>query len=220
MRAEMFRPYKFYNLSFTAWTLDQIETILETISQANVPRIVIVEFDYFMFAPSWPRANRDREMRFFEPLYKAQSGINATRQLAKRIDLLRGCNIAIFSPSQPCGTAPYRYIGMPAISAEEGFRWDGSYRYSDGRLQDARNRYRNAQFLIRSMAGAPHIDPKQLDALQRIVSFAQAHKIILIGLQLPYLGEAVSFLDDDVKYHRLAGLWREFDGNEMRSFAS
>src|SRR5471030_3266516 len=42
-REQMFRPYSFYNLSFTAWTLDQATEILDRVSRTNAPRIVIIE---------------------------------------------------------------------------------------------------------------------------------------------------------------------------------
>jgi len=35
-REQMFRPYSFHNLLFTAWTVDQVTTILDRVSRTNL----------------------------------------------------------------------------------------------------------------------------------------------------------------------------------------
>jgi hypothetical protein len=215
-REQMFRPYSFHNLSFTAWTLDQATAILDRVSRTNAPRIAIVEFDYFMFTASWPRANADRSMHFnAEARYKIESGIDALRSLAKRPDLLHDCNVRILQTNPGCETVPFRYVEIQAIRAEEGFRWDGSYRYSVGRL-DSSAQNLTAKFLIQSMPGARNIDPGQIAALERLAALARERGITLIGIQLPLVKEGVDFLDQDPSYHNNAGVWREFDSKQMR----
>jgi hypothetical protein len=215
-REQMFRPYSFHNLSFTAWTLDQVTTILDRVSRTNPPRIAIVEFDYFMFTASWPRINADRSMHFnAEARYTIESGIDALRSLAKRPDLLHDCNVGILQTIPGCETTPFRYVEIQAIRAEEGFRWDGSYRYSVGRLASSAQNL-TANFLIQSMPGAKNIDAAQIAALGRLAALARERGVTLIGIQLPLIKEGVDFLDDDPSYHNNAGVWREFDSKQMR----
>jgi hypothetical protein len=214
-REQMFRPYSFYNLSFTAWTLDQATEILDRVSRTNAPRIALVEFDYFMFTSSWPRANADRSMYFnAEARYKIESGIDALRSLTKRTDLLRDCNVQILQTVPGCETAPFRYAGIQAIRAQDGFRSDGSYHYSVGRLESSKQNL-TAQFLVQAMPGAPNIDPGQMAALERLAALARERGVTLIGIQLPLLKEGVDFLDNDLSYHHYAGVWREFDSQQM-----
>jgi hypothetical protein len=215
-RGQMFRPYSFHNLSFTAWTLDQVTAMLDRVSRTDTPRIAIVEFDYFMFTASWPRANADRSMHFnAEARYKIESGVDALRSLAKRPDLLHDCNVRIFQTVPGCETAPFRYVEIQAIRAEEGFRWDGSYRYSVGRLASSAQNL-TAKFLVQSMPGAPSIDAGQIAALERLAALARDRGITLIGIQLPLIKEGVDFLDQDHSYHDNAGVWREFNSLQMR----
>jgi hypothetical protein len=215
-REQMFRPYSFYNLSFTAWTLDQATEILDRVSRTNAPRIVIVEFDYFMFTASWPRANADRSMHFnADARYKIESGIDALRSLAKRPDLLRDCNVRILQTIPDCENVPFRYVEIQAIRAQEGFRGDGSYRYSVGRLESSEQNT-TAKFLVQSMPGAPNIDPSQIAALERLAAVARERGVTLIGIQLPLIKEGVNFLDHDPSYYTYAGVWREFDSQKMR----
>jgi hypothetical protein len=215
-REQMFRPYSFYNLSFTAWTLDQATEILDRVSRTNAPRIVIIEFDYFMFTASWPRANADRSMYFNAGArYKIESGIDALRSLTKRPDLLHDCNVQILQTVPGCETAPFRYTGIQAIRAQDGFRGDGSYHYSAGRLESSKQNL-TAQFLVQAMPGAPNIDPGQIAALERLAALARERGVTLIGIQLPLIKEGVDFLDNEPSYHHYAGVWREFDSQQMR----
>jgi hypothetical protein len=215
-REQMFRPYSFYNLSFTAWTLDHATAILDRVSRTNAPRIVIVEFDYFMFTASWPRVNADRSMHFnAEARYKIESGVDALRLLAKRTDLLHDCNVRILQTVPGCETVPFRFVEIQAIRAQEGFRWDGSYRYSAARLESSKQNL-TAKFLVQAMPGAPNIDPGQIAALERLAALARERGVTLIGIQLPLIKEGVDFLDHDPSYHNYAGVWREFDSQQMR----
>lgn len=215
-REQMFRPYSFYNLSFTAWTIDQAAEMMERITRTDAPRIVIIELDYFMFTASWPRQNADRSMHFdADARYKVESVVDALRTLAKRTDLLHDCNVKIMQTIPGCEAAPFRYVEIQAIRAQEGFRWDGSYRYSVGRLASSAQNL-TAKFLIQSMAGARKIDPGQIAALERLAAIARERGVTLIGIQLPLIKEGVDFLDQDPSYKDYAGVWREFDSEQMR----
>jgi hypothetical protein len=215
-REQLFRPYSFYNLSFTAWTLDQATEILDRISRTNPPRIAIIEFDYFMFTTSWPGANADRSMYFNAGVrYKLESGIDALRSLAKRPDLLHDCNVRILETVRDCETAPFRFAGIQAIRTQDGFRSDGSYHYSMARLDSSKQNL-TAQFLVQAMPGAPNIDLGQIAALERLAALARERGVTLIGIQLPLIKEGVDFLDNASSYHHYAGVWREFNSQQMR----
>jgi hypothetical protein len=215
-REQMFRPYSFYNLSFTAWTLDQAIEILDRVSRTNAPRIAIIELDYFMFTASWPRANADRSMYFNAGgRYKIESGIDALRLLVKQTNLLHDCNVRILETSPGCEKTAFRFIGIQAIRTQDGFRSDGSYHYSAGRLESSKQNL-TAQFLVQAMPGAPNIDPGQIAALERFAALARERHVTLIGIQLPLIKEGVDFLDNEPSYHHYAGVWREFMSQQMR----
>jgi hypothetical protein len=215
-REQLFRPYSFYNLSFTAWTLDQATEILDRVSRIDAPRIAIVELDYFMFTASWPRANADRSMHFnADARYMIESGVDALRSLTKQPNLLHDCNVRILQTIADCETAPFRYTGIQAIRTQDGFRRDGSYHYSKGRLESSKQNL-TAQFLVQAMPGASNIDPNQIAALERLAALARERGVTLVGIQLPLIKEGVDFLDHESSYHQYAGVWREFQSKRMR----
>lgn len=214
-REQMFRPYSFYNMSFTAWTLDQATEILDRVSRSKPPRIAIIEFDYFMFTPSWSAANAERSMYFnAEARYTIKSGVDALRSLIKWTDLLHDCNVQILQPFPSCEKALFKYAGIQAIRAQDGFRPDGSYHYSLGRLNSFKENF-TAQFLVQAMPGAQAIDTVQIAALERLSALARKRGVTLIGIQLPLIKEGVDFLDNDPSYRDYAGVWRDFNSQQM-----
>ncbi len=52
-RAGMFAPRRFYNMSYTGWTTDQVLDIFDRTTRETHPRVVILELDYFLFANHW-----------------------------------------------------------------------------------------------------------------------------------------------------------------------
>src|SRR5215475_11326215 len=49
LNASMFKPYSFYNASFTAWTTEQLADIFDRATSSTAPRVVIISIDYFLF---------------------------------------------------------------------------------------------------------------------------------------------------------------------------
>jgi len=215
MRSQMLEPYKFYNLSFTAWTMDQVVEIFDRATRDFVPKVAIVSLDYFMFTDRWPKANAKNAMRFDDPLYKFRSGLDMMQTAARRAAFLQACIITIFQAGHSCRAAEGRFLGTPAIINQEGFRDDGSYRYGPGRLQDSEKNI-TADFLVNAMPGAPSIDRDQMLVLERLAALARTRGVTLVGIQLPFAKAGVDYLDNNESYHHYAGVWREFQGSAVR----
>ena len=90
-RSAMFRPYAFYNASLTAWTIDQIRTMLDHVTRLAKPRVVIIGLDYFMFIDAYTRAfPQQRDMYYDNDIrIKYQLEVNLIRSLYKYPDLPR-----------------------------------------------------------------------------------------------------------------------------------
>ncbi|MBR0848965.1 hydrolase [Bradyrhizobium diazoefficiens] len=215
MRDEMLAPYKFYNLSFTAWTLNQVTEIFERATREFAPRVAIISLDYFMFTDAWPKANADRSMRFADPLYRFRSGLDMMQTAARRASFFKDCIISAFQTGHRCRAAEGKYVGTPAIINQEGFRRDGSYRRAAGSLRDAQKNI-TAEFLVSAMPGAPSIDPMQMRELEHLAALARKRGVTLIGMQLPYVKAGVDYLDTNDSYRHYAGVWREFEGSAVR----
>ncbi|MBR0852289.1 hydrolase [Bradyrhizobium diazoefficiens] len=214
MRSEMLAPYKFYNLSFTAWTLDQVTEILDRATREFAPKVAIVSLDYFMFTNLWPKINAKNAMRFADPFYRFRSGVDMMRAAQRYDGFLANCIIPILKTQHRCRARQGRFLGTPAILYQEGFRADGSYRYGAGRIHDPKTL--TADYLTNAMPGAPSIDPKQMLALERLVALANERGIRLVGIQLPFMKLAIDYLDTNARYRDLAGVWREFESRRLQ----
>jgi hypothetical protein len=201
VRSQMFHPYSFYNLSFSAWTIDQVTEIFERATRDFRPRVVILELDYFMFTEAWIEANADRSMIFDGSFRYIVSGVK---------DFLRSF---VRQPTKFLHP-DNRFVGTQAILNEEGFRADGSHLFSQGHIEHSRQHDLTANFLVQAMPGGPSISQKQRTALQRLSDLARDRGISLVGIQLPYIKEAVEYLDTNEGYHHYSGVWREFESAE------
>jgi hypothetical protein len=205
-RAEMFQPYSFYNMSFTAWTLDQVIEIFDRATRQNPSRIAIVELDYFMFTDAWESGNLKNNMLLDRPIkYLLTSAVDMLRSAARNPFLLS----YISGPKQP-------FIGTHAILSKEGFRFDGSYVYSVGHTKDSTEHNINAESLVNAMPGGAAISTKQMGLLRKLAALARQRHVTLVGIQLPLFREGVDYLDTNQSYFPYSGVWREFESASVR----
>jgi hypothetical protein len=205
-RAQMFAPYSFYNMSFTAWTLDQVIDIFDRATRENAAQIAIVELDYFMFTDTWEGANLKNSMIFDRPMqYLLTSTVDMLRSAARHPSLLS----YLRAPARP-------FIGTQAILVNEGFRFDGSYVYSVGHTKDSTEHRINAETLVQAIPGGVAISTKQMGLLRKLAALAQQRHVTLVGIQLPFFKEGVDYLDTNQFYHLYSGVWREFESASAR----
>ena len=209
LRASMFKPYRFYNLSFTAWTTGQITDVFERATRNVHPRIAIVSLDYFLFTDDWERGySGTRSMIFDRPLRYLKSSLgDFVRAVAQHPTIFRDY---LRSPS--------RLLGPEAIITQQGFRNDGSYLYSLGHIEQARLHDQTADFLVQSMPGAPKMSERQTAPLVRLSEIARQRGIKLIAVQLPYVRAGVEYLDHNEAYRRYSGVWRDFESDSTRQW--
>jgi hypothetical protein len=218
LRSAMFAPYKFYNASLSAWTVDQEITMVDRITQVARPRIIIVGLDYFMFQGQYARdMARERTMRFANGWwFRHESLGNMMREfwnqpalLADLIDSWRIGNIPIRS-----GTV--KLLGLDAIRGVTGFRFDGSMLLPQSYYASAPAQIAANKGVIDATLGGPAIDPEQYDALERLAAVGRQRGIKLAAIQFPMLKTTVDYLDYNPAYHDFAGVWREFESAQMR----
>jgi hypothetical protein len=205
-QARMFQPYSFYNMSFTAWTLDQVIDVFDRATRNNAARIVIVEIDYFMLTDTWERGNLKNNMIFDWPMrYVLTSAVDMVRSAARHPELLSYMR------------APDRlFVGTQAVLINEGFRFDGSYVYSSGHTRDSAEHHINAETLVQAMPGGSAISKKQMGLLRKLAALARQRQITLVGVQLPLFKEGVDYLDTNQSYYPSSGVWREFESASTR----
>lgn len=208
-RAALFAPYRFYNLSFTAWTTAQMTDLFERATQRLRPRVAILSLDHFLFADRWEEwFATARRMHYDHSLTYMRSSLldfarTATRHPATFRNYLN---------------APSAFIGTQSIFHEEGFRSDGSYLYSAGHIADARSRYMNAETLAETLPRAAGLSPWLKQPIARLAEIARSRGVKLIGVQLPFIRAGVDLLDGDQNGPHGFGGWREFAAEETRDW--
>jgi hypothetical protein len=211
LRASMFKPYRFYNLSFTAWTTEQILDIFERATRKVHPRAAIISLDYFLFTESWERSYAGtRTMIFDQPLRFIRSNLADFIKTASQ-------HRTLFDEYLK---APGRFVGTQTILSQEGFRNDGSYVYSPGHINDARLHSQTANSLVNAMPGAPSMSDRQKAWIVRLAETARQRGVKLIAVQLPFVRAGVDYLDHETSYRHYSGVWRDFESESARNWLS
>jgi hypothetical protein len=211
LRSRMFRPYKFYNASFTAWNLDQTTDFIARVTSVFTPRVVIIALDYFMFTNVWADSvMHQREMYYDRELkFEAIVWRNLINRLYQSQDV---ADVLIDRPVEK-----RRFIGLDAIRLSAGYRWDGSFQYPfRGNKDDRKIPYNHLAF-IAAFPGGPSVEKRQFAALERLADLAKSKGFMLVGIQLPILKPAVDFLDFDKDFWNYSGVWRDFKSDAMMS---
>ncbi|WP_315782709.1 hydrolase [Bradyrhizobium sp. SZCCHNPS1003] len=208
-RAAHFAPYRFYNLSFTAWTTDQMVGLFERATRHTPPRIAILSLDHFLFAERWEEwFALPRKMHYdLAPTYLRSSLLDFARTAARHP-----------APFRNYVNAPTAFVGTQSIFREEGFRSDGSYLYSPGHIADARSRYMNAETLAESLPRGAGVSSWLKQPIARLAEIARSRKVKLIGVQLPFIRAGVDLLDREQGGPMGFGAWREFAAGQTRDW--
>ena len=208
-RAGMFAPHRFYNMSYTGWTTNQVLDIFDRTTRKTHPRVVILELDYFLFADHWQQwFEIPRTMIHDRPFRYAMESLGSYLRVAIK-------NPASFDAYR---AAPTRFVGPESIRNEEGFRNDGSYENSYAHIAYAQEHFLTTEHFIGTVPPDYGISPRLREPIERLAALARERNIKLVGVQLPLLRSGVAFLDHDQSYGPRAGAWREFESPANRAW--
>jgi len=217
VRSAMFKPYEFYNASFTAWSVGQLTEMVDQITRVSRPRIIIVALDYFMFTDVYATSVKDqRSMHFNNDLrYQYESVFSFIKALTDRPSTFQDFIYPRLLGHDTATLDGLKLIGIDAINNKAGFRFDGSFLYATGLLASAPQRTKENKGLIEAAPGGPRIDLQQMRELEKLATLASERGVQLIGVQFPILKASVDFLNNDQSYHYYSGVWREFESPAM-----
>jgi hypothetical protein len=208
-RADMFAPRRFYNMSYTGWTADQVLDIFERTTRETHPRVVILELDYFLFANHWQHwFETPRTMIYDRPFRYAMESLGSYLRAALKNPV----------PFDAYRAAPTRFVGPESIRNEEGFRSDGSYENSQAHIAYAHGHFLNAEHFIGTVPPDYEMSPSLMAPIERLALLARQRGIKLVGVQLPLLRAGIDFLDHNTSYGPRAGAWREFESAATRAW--
>ena len=212
MRSAMFRPYRFYNASLTAWTLKQEIEMVDRVTSVSKPRVIIIGLDYSMLVDQLAAAlNAERTMQFENGVrYRYRSSLAALKTIVSQPILLS----ALWNEKRD--TIPH-FIGLHAFQTATGFRFDGSRMMPRTVYQAAPSYLARNIGQLDAVPGAPHVDPGQLSELERLAKLAKDRNVLLVAIQYPIYKASVDYLDKEPSYQFYSGVWRDFQSNEMLS---
>jgi len=190
LRDWMFKPYRFYNASFTAWTTAQLLDVFEHLTRKVRPRVVIVALDYFLFTDSWDDGYKTQRAMIYQP----------SRYVSFKLTHLLH---ALPAP-----------VAFQEDRRQDGFRRDGSYLYPPSFIEMARSKLQTAQHMLEAAPGAPQMSERQMAPIVQLASLAKQRGIKLIAVQLPYVRGAVDYLDTNEAYRPYSGVWRDFESEQ------
>jgi hypothetical protein len=208
-RAGMFAPHRFYNMSYTGWTTNQVLDIFDRTTRQTHPRVVILELDYFLFANHWQQwFELPRTMIHDRPFRYAMESLGSYLRAA----------IKNPAPFDAYRAAPSRFVGPESIRNEEGFRNDGSYENSNAHIASAQEHFLTTEHFIGTVPPDYEMSPRLQEPIERLAALARERGIKLVGVQLPLLRSGVEFLDHDQSYGPRAGAWRAFESPANRAW--
>jgi hypothetical protein len=208
-RAEMFAPRRFYNMSYTAWTTDQLLDIFDRTTRENHPRVAILELDYFLFADHWEQ--------WFATKRTMIHG-RSFRYVMESLGSFLRAAAASRAPFAAYDRTQAAFIGPQSIVSQEGFRNDGSYVYSAAYVTDAQQRYRNAEFFAGTVPPDYAMSRRVQAPIARLAALARQRGVKLVAVQLPMLRAGIDLLENDASYHPRAGAWRDFESEQTKSW--
>lgn len=213
-RAEMFKPYTFYNISNIIQTWEQQNRAFDALPADYRPRVMIFTLDFFMFSkdaePTWEdgNVNPHEDMTLRTHLIDLRSFFTA---ISERPWLL-------FMPARD------RIHGRPALGVlpivdGSGFRIDGSQNY--GLYFRKPYSRANPQSLVddTKIGGVPLFldsapDPAQIKKFEAFVAKVRARGIQPIGVTSPFFAGVIKKMSASSEL----GLWRTFESDAMRRY--
>jgi hypothetical protein len=212
LRSAMFRPYRFYNASLTAWTLKQEIQMVDRITTVSKPRVIIIELNYSMLLdPVAATLNAERTMQFENGIrYRLRSSLAALKTIALQPIVLSNLW------NRESDTTP-NFIGLHAFQTSTGFRFDGSRMMPRAVYASAPGYLAKNIGQIDAVPGGPHVDPGQLAELSKLAKLAKDRNVLIVAVQYPLYKASVDYLDNEPSYRFYSGVWREFQSDEMQS---
>jgi hypothetical protein len=208
-RAGMFAPHRFYNMSYTGWTPEQMLDIFKRTTRDIRPRVAILELDYFLFGNHWQQWYGIQRMMIHDrPLRYSMESLGSYLRAAIN-------NPATFDAYR---ATPTRFIGPESIRNEEGFRSDGSYENSKAHIAVLRQRDLTAEHFIATVPPDYGMSPSLQAPIEELAELARRRGIKLVAVQLPLLRSGVDVLDHDQSYGPRAGAWRDFESPATRAW--
>lgn len=215
-RARMFGEESFFNAGGMIQDVDDLESFLDLLPRAAMPKVVLLGVDLWWFNGSVATPPSDLVT---DPARSWSAHLSLIQKMVRRPELMGEMIAALRA-------GPGAAIGSSARLSGSGFRSDGSmymklalppspeqWRFVDREVPPVPVRIRRAMMQFQP---AKRIGTGQLRRFEDALDRFRARGVQVIGFAPPLSAEAVALLDSDLR-HR--GLWRDFKRTMPAVFA-
>jgi len=232
-RSAMFTPYRFYNASMSGWSLGRQHAVLDRISAAHAPRIVIINLDYFTFAAGYDTDSLEAKAEAGMPLdYAAlRANLDGLTSLAQALGngfwrtTTKLAGQVLHPGSEQLNG--YRLFGFTALpGSQTAFRHDGSMYYFPDAIADPGHPVRRASRMLGAVPPGKggRMDEGHVERLRSFAELARQRGITVVAVQLPLPKPVLDVMDagedyvDEGQAYRGADmkLWRDFESAQSR----
>lgn len=181
-------PDAFYNAAAPAWTLNEVNNLLENIDPSVLPKVLIFALD-----PIWFNDNYVGDV-FPEPLNDFSNIFVVNRSFMQ--DVIKGetFDIGFYLKRIEPGTGTEMALGLRAIRDGHGFRNDGSEQFGDYLVAHWVSQEQQRDHHLNMMREGKEVYPfgdsvsqDKLDLLRSTLDIAKAKNIYVIGFLPSYM---------------------------------
>lgn len=185
-------PLEFYNAGMPGIYMDGVATLIDSLTPASAPDVLVIGVDLFWFNAALSIAHRDTGV--FAPiednpawvLESTQRVIQALARGDARMDDL-------FARRDPIGRGTA--LGLDAQTTGIGYRWDGSMQSNPAYLaKNSRERPAQSYRLFPPTQAGNTVIFSNFDELDRVLTRADELGITVVGFLPPYMPEMYDFM--------------------------
>jgi hypothetical protein len=199
VRATMFRPYTFYNLTRVSWPIDTFPEILRHFPDGYHPKLILVDADFFMFSPEYTQHYDSLNVApvYGHPISENLIAVhNAATQFLQHPELLWQRTNYTGRPA----------LGLSAIRGGFGFFKDGSELVPPLEMSRAGHSVEDI-FVLPPwrdyIAGGDKMGEAEMAAFKEFVDLARQMGIPVVAVQMPMYGPAMRVVETDPNYRIL-----------------
>ena len=208
IRASMFAPYTFYNMSRVSWPFKSYADLLRRLPEDYVPKLILFNVDFFMFSPGYSKKWIEAEPVFGHSIRENLIEVcHVFTQVAQHPKLL-------WQRRNPSG---FPASGCSAILGGDSFFKDGSSRDADKSVAIAgrsRDSLLNREVMEEYLSGGTKMSAAEMEDLKQFIDLARQKGIPMVAVQMPIYGPALRLLEKDPSY----GIVNDFYDHEAQGY--
>jgi hypothetical protein len=212
LRASMFRPYSFYNLSRVSYPIDYYVELLRRLPEGYNPRVIIFDLDFYMFSPQFVAQYADQDPIFDTDSWFSPAAWYSHLYAIGHLFVEAGRHPELIWSGPVDSYYHKTEMGLGARITGNGFRQDGAEQWSFSMM---RKHLAYPELLNSTSPDEPlfyydeKMDDHAIAKFEEFTALARARGIALIGVQMPVYGPAAIHIESQIDSHY--GILKDFN---------